>query len=512
MAMHYFILFVAPLIVSMILTSVVIHLGHRSSFIDQPDCRKVHVVPVPRLGGVAIYFSMVVALLNIEWIDPRYAIGIDKRMQTVFVGASFMFALGLWDDRKSIRARIKLLCQLIAAGFVCSNGICLERLPFIELPEPMQGIVCRLISIVWIVGLTNAINLSDGLDGLAGGISAIAAGSLAVLALLTGMHEWSFVLMMLCGTMVGFLVFNFNPAKIFLGDSGSLLLGFVLACVSLRVTGKEMPATLYAPILILIIPILDTFCVMLRRFIERRSIFSPDRSHFHHKLLAAGFSVKQAAAGAYMITLLMSGLALLGHSGDIVYASALFVLGLGCVLYVLHQAHSFQVRESIDGLLKKVRLFLQIRKEVSSLDTLELHFRQAQTLDQWWKASCIAARTMGFSSMRLRVHSGWPEIQILKWVNTFTEKTSQGKISLTFPVLDQHDNVQHELTVTILPRDTYESYGRSITMFSRLIDRYGTVSSVSLENLMIRELIQSKGQPHPVEAAVSKQSNGILCK
>jgi UDP-GlcNAc:undecaprenyl-phosphate GlcNAc-1-phosphate transferase len=500
--MHYFILFAAPLIISMILTSLVIRLGERTNFVDRPDCRKVHLVPVPRLGGVSIYFSMVLTLLSIGWVDSRYTIVIDKRMQTVFIGASFMFILGLWDDRKSIRARIKLLCQLIAAGYVCSNGICLERLPFIDLPEPVQGIVCRLISILWIVGLTNAINLSDGLDGLAGGIGAIASGSLAILAALSGMHEWSCVLLMFSGTMIGFLVFNFNPAKIFLGDSGSLLLGFVLACVSLRVTGKGVSATVYAPILILIIPILDTLCVMLRRFIEGRSIFSPDRSHFHHKLLAAGFSVKQAALGVYMITLLTSCLALLGRSGDMAYASVLFALGLGCVLYLLNQARSFQVRESVDGLQKKVRLFFQIRKEVSSLDTLELHFRQAQTLDQWWKAACIAARTMGFSSMSLRVHSVRPGIQIFKWVNTFTEKTSQGKISLAFPVQDRQYNIQHELTVTILPRDTYESYGRSITMFSRLIDRYGTVSSISLENLMIRELIQSKGQPHSMEVAV----------
>jgi UDP-GlcNAc:undecaprenyl-phosphate GlcNAc-1-phosphate transferase len=502
MAMHCFILFVTPLIVSVILTSLVIRLGLRSSFVDRPDCRKVHLVPVPRLGGVAIYFSMAVTLLYIGLIDPRCAIAVDLRMQTVFVGASFMFILGLWDDRKSIRARIKLLCQLIAAGYVCVNGISLQQLPFIDLPEPVQGIVCRLISIVWIVGLTNALNLSDGLDGLAGGISAIASGSLAVLAAMAGMHEWACVLTMLCGAMVGFLVFNFNPAKIFLGDSGSLLLGFVLACVSLGITQKDTSTTVYAPILILIIPILDTLCVMLRRFIEGRSIFSPDRSHFHHKLLAAGFSVRQAALGAYMITLLTSGLALLGRAGDRMYAGLLFALGLGCVLYLLNQARSFQVRECMDGLLKKVRLFFQIRKEVSSLDTLELHFRQAQTLDQWWKAACISARTMGFSSMSLRVHSARPGIQIFKWLNTFNDKTSQGKISLAFPVHDRQYKIQHELTVTILPRDTYESYGRSITMFSRLIDRYGTVSGVSLENLMIRELIHSKRQPQAVDVAV----------
>jgi UDP-GlcNAc:undecaprenyl-phosphate GlcNAc-1-phosphate transferase len=504
MAMYYFILFTVPLVTSVILTSLVIHLGYRTNFVDLPDCRKVHIKALPRLGGVSIYLSMVVILLNIEWIDPRYAITIDPRMQSVFIGASFMFIIGLWDDRKSIRARIKLLCQLIAAGYVCSAGVCLERLPFISLPEPMQGILCRLISVLWIVGLTNAVNLCDGLDGLAGGIATIASGSLAVIAAQAGMNEWAWVLVMLCGAIIGFLVFNFNPAKIFLGDSGSLLLGFVLACVSLRVAGKGASASVYAPILILIIPILDTFCVMLRRFIEGRSIFSPDRNHFHHKLLAAGFSVKQAAVGAYMITLLMSCLALLGRSGDIVYASAIFALGLGCVLYLLNKVHSFLIRESIDGLMEKIRLFFQIRKEISSLDTLELHFRQAQTLDQWWKAACTSAQTMGFASMCLHLRCDRPAIQILKWTNAAAGIETQGKISLTFPVLDRRSGMQHELTVTILPRDSYESYGRSITMFSRLIDRYGygTVLGTSLEHQMMRELIDSGPMPAREEIAV----------
>jgi UDP-GlcNAc:undecaprenyl-phosphate GlcNAc-1-phosphate transferase len=345
MAMHYFILFTVPLVTGVILTSLMIRFGYCTKFVDLPDCRKFQSKALPRLGGVAIYLSVVVVLLNIGWIDPRYAITVDSQMQPVLIGASLMFFLGLWDDRKSIRARTKLLCQLIAAGYVCSAGVCLERLPFISLPEPIEEILCPLISVLWIIGLTNAVNLCDGLDGLAGGIAAIASGGLAVIAAQAGMTEWAWMLVILCGAIVGFLVFNFSPARIYLGDSGSLLLGFVLACVSLRVAGKGASETVYAPILILIIPILDTFCVMLRRFIEGRSIFSPDRSHFHHRLLAAGFSVKQAAVGVYMITLLMSGLALLGQSGDILYANGIFLLGLGCILYFLNKVHSFQVRE-----------------------------------------------------------------------------------------------------------------------------------------------------------------------
>lgn len=503
MALYYFILFVTTLLTSMLLTYLVIHLGYRYNFVDQPDCRKLHLKAVPRLGGVAIYLTMIAAVLIVGTMGQWLAFHANKRMTAICIGASLMFVLGLWDDRKSVRARIKLLCQLIAAGYVCSAGVCLERLPFISLPEPIQEILCPLISVLWIIGLTNAVNLCDGLDGLAGGIAAIASGSLAMIAAQAGMTEWAWMLVILCGAIVGFLVFNFNPARIYLGDSGSLLLGFVLACVSLRVAGKGASETVYAPILILIIPILDTFCVMLRRFIEGRSIFSPDRSHFHHRLLAAGFSVKQAAVGIYMITLLMSGLALLGQSGDIMYANGIFMLGLGCVLYFLNKVHSFRVRETLHGLAHQIRLYFQIRKEISSLDMLELHFRQAQTLDQWWKAACFAAQSMGFFSMSLRVHKAWPEMQILKWVSTLTGKTSQGKITLAFPVLDLQGNVQHELTVMILPHDNYESYGRNITMFSRLIDRYGRISSVSLENLMIRELIQSKSQIHnDMEVAV----------
>lgn len=503
MAMHYFILFFVPLIVSMILTYMVICLGYRYNFVDLPDCRKLHAKPVPRLGGVSIFCTAAVTLLSVRLACQWTSVTLDKQASAIGIGASLMFALGLWDDRKSIRARIKLLCQLIAAAYVCSAGVCLQQLPFISLPEPIQGITCRLISILWIIGLTNAVNLSDGIDGLAGGISAIASASLAILAIQTGMNEWAWIMVVLCGATTGFLVFNFNPARIFLGDSGSLLLGFVLACVSLRLTGKNTSGTVFAPILILIIPILDTFCVMLRRFIEGRSIFSPDRNHFHHKLLAAGFSVKQAAIGTYMITLLTSGLALLGRAGDIVYAASMFALGLGCVLFLLNQVHSFRVRESIQGVLKKIRLFFQIRKEVSCLDTCELHFQQAQTLDQWWKAACVAARTMGFSSMSLHVRSAWLGIQILKWINNSPQKGAHGKISLTFPVHDRQSNMQHELTVMILPRDSYESYGRNITMFSRLIDRYGTVSGNSLEQLMIRELTQPRPRAHSADVDIA---------
>jgi UDP-GlcNAc:undecaprenyl-phosphate GlcNAc-1-phosphate transferase len=269
------------------LTPVLIELARRRGWVDQPNARSVHKQPIARLGGVAIFFAAMLATLPVLFVqntigDSFRDLGI--KILALLTGASMMFALGLYDDLHGLRARFKLLTQLAAAILVCACGIHIQSITVQDLFALNFGIYGCPITILWIVGITNAVNIIDGLDGLAAGISAIACGVIAIMAVLHGNVVLAILMLALLGSLTGFLFFNFSPAKIFMGDCGSLYIGFTIATASV-ITGSKTYALagIALPILVLGIPIFDTLFSMLRRFLQRRGMMSADRSHFHHR-------------------------------------------------------------------------------------------------------------------------------------------------------------------------------------------------------------------------------------
>ncbi|HEW78408.1 MAG TPA: undecaprenyl/decaprenyl-phosphate alpha-N-acetylglucosaminyl 1-phosphate transferase, partial [Phycisphaerales bacterium] len=288
----YVLVYLCSWLLALLVTPIVIRLARRFKMVDSSDIRKVHSRPVPRIGGVAVFVPMMVLTISVLFLNNDIGDkfhGIQPKIIVLLSAAAFMFLVGLIDDIKGLRARVKFLCQLAAAITVCAFGIRITSIAVSDWFTLNLGWFSWPLTLFWIVGVTNAVNLIDGLDGLAAGISAIACGVMVVLALYFGQPVMAVIMLSLCGALTGFLFFNFNPAKVFMGDCGSLFLGFTLASASVMCATKSHAIVgLTLPIIALGIPILDTLFSMLRRFLERRSIFSPDRSHFHHRLLALG--------------------------------------------------------------------------------------------------------------------------------------------------------------------------------------------------------------------------------
>lgn len=293
------------LAVALIMTPVARKLAPIVGAVDKPDARKVHTKLMPRMGGLGIFCGFMAGAV--------FYGGISGRTIGLLLGTTIVFAVGIIDDIKCIKPSVKLLGQLIAAlVFVAFGG-------YIKyLTNPFGGNIIYLdylgipITLLWLVGISNAVNLIDGLDGLAGGVSAISAFTMAVISLTTGQNLTAALCICLACATLGFLKYNFNPASIFMGDSGSLTLGFVLA--ALAISGCAKGATIVAllvPILILGIPIFDTFFAIFRRAKEHKPIFQPDKGHLHHRLLAMGLSHKQTALIIYAITMFMSFVAIL---------------------------------------------------------------------------------------------------------------------------------------------------------------------------------------------------------
>jgi UDP-GlcNAc:undecaprenyl-phosphate/decaprenyl-phosphate GlcNAc-1-phosphate transferase len=301
--------------------------------IDQPADRKVHHSPVPRLGGVAVVGAMGATLLvaSLTGLLPHGLItGTSPLRGALLVGGVIIFLCGVWDDLSPISARTKLLAQLVAAGLAVWFGVSLDRVALTGDHVLELGILSVPLTLLWIVGVTNAFNLIDGLDGLAAGLGSIAAGTCAAIFLYVGAIDDAMVLCMLLGALLGFLPYNFNPAKIFLGDSGSLILGYLLSVMVITGTQKRATATaVVIPLLTLGIPIIDTLLSMVRRMLSDhyreprkyrfwkngvlilKQILIADRDHIHHRLMARGFSHRGAVWVLYAAATALSSLALL---------------------------------------------------------------------------------------------------------------------------------------------------------------------------------------------------------
>ncbi|KUO72956.1 MAG: hypothetical protein APF77_10720 [Clostridia bacterium BRH_c25] len=293
--------FILAASVAYVATPLMIRLAKLVGAIDVPgDDRRVHKVPIPRLGGLAIFLGFMAGLL--------YLIDIDSKMFGVLIGAAIIVTLGFFDDIKPLPAKFKFVVQVIAAIIVIRSGVVIPRvsnpLYFILGEEYIEfGIWAYPLTLFWIVGVTNAINLVDGLDGLAAGISTISAATLFVAALNTGQPFAAILAALLAASTLGFLPYNFNPAKIFMGDTGALFLGYMLSVISVIGVLKGAAAlSILVPIFAIGLPIFDTLFAMIRRTLSGKPMMEADKGHLHHKLLDAGMSQKQAVLTLYSIS------------------------------------------------------------------------------------------------------------------------------------------------------------------------------------------------------------------
>lgn len=290
-------------ILSVLITPLVKKLAFAIGATDKPNARKVHQKIMPRLGGLAIYISFIIGFLILRPSDP------DFSAIYIILGSLMIIITGILDDKFELSAKWKLVGQLLAAGAVIFGGIKLE---FINLPFSDKvlefGIFSIPLTILWIVGITNAINLIDGLDGLAAGVSSIALITISGMAILMGDVFVTSVGLILLGSTLGFLIYNFHPAKIFMGDTGALFLGYMISVLALLGFKNITIFSLIVPIIILGVPISDTFFAIIRRFVNKQPLSAPDKSHLHHCLLKLGYSHRQTVLIIYGIAA-MFGLA-----------------------------------------------------------------------------------------------------------------------------------------------------------------------------------------------------------
>lgn len=315
-------------ITSLIITPVVRRIALKVNATDAPNHRKVHEKIMPRLGGLAIFISFVIGVVLLyphkHLIRPY-----DDYIAPIILGACIIVVIGVIDDLIELSAKVKFVGQIVAALVVVLGGV---RLNYITLPISQEviefGMLSIPLTIIWIVSITNAINLIDGLDGLAGGVSSIALITMGAISFTTPAND-IFVFSMaaiLVGSTLGFLKYNFYPAKIFMGDTGALFLGFMIGVLSLLGFKNVTITALVIPVIILGVPISDTLFAIIRRVVNKQPISVPDKSHLHHCLLNLGYSHRQTVIIIYAMAAIFGLAAYVTSMATIIGAMLICIL------------------------------------------------------------------------------------------------------------------------------------------------------------------------------------------
>ena len=333
------VIFTAALVLAIGATPLARRLALRTGMIDQPNDRKVHTSPIPLLGGAAMYGAFVLALLL--FADRFYV----SQIISIVVGATWVSFLGVWDDRVHLRPSIKLAGQVFGALILVASGITVE---LFDVP-----LLNTAITLFWIVGITNAMNLLDNMDGLSGGVAAVAAAFFMLLAVENGQFLVGSLSAALLGASIGFLIYNFNPALIFMGDSGSLFIGFMLAAVGIKLRFPDHPtiATWFIPILILGLPIFDTTLVFISRLRRGVNPFTHGgKDHTSHRLVTRGATVREAVLALYLVSGALGMAAMFCALGNVLanYLAVAMVVMIG-----LAGIYEFEFRKSRTITLEK---------------------------------------------------------------------------------------------------------------------------------------------------------------
>ncbi len=379
----------ASFLLCLLLTPVVRHWSHRLNFVDHPNAkRKIHAVSVPRTGGVAIAFAYLGAMgiflfsrLNAsDAVNIPFAVGLVPSTLLIFV-------VGLVDDRIGLNAKQKLSVQIIAALLAYAGGVRVSGVAGYDAP----GWLSLLVTCGWLIACCNAFNLIDGLDGLATGIGLFAAFTTLAAALLQQNTMLALVTAPLFGALLAFLRYNFNPASIFLGDCGSLTIGFLLGCFGALWSQKSATVLgMTAPVMALSLPLLDTSVSIVRRYVRRQPVFSPDRNHLHHRLLDRGMSPRQVALVLYGMCALAAAFSLVqtvpgNHFNGLLLVAFCFTVWVG-VQVVGYTEFDTARHLALTGTFRHIvnaRLFVEgFERAIVSATSPEEHWRVIREFSQ----------------------------------------------------------------------------------------------------------------------------------
>lgn len=344
--------FIASFVLIYVLVPVWIRISRRRGWLDHPsEERKIHAEPVPTLGGIPLFLAILVPLLfvsfwpNIVGYELRENCGLFCGL---LAGSAIILFLGIWDDLRGANSRVKFSVQIVVAVIVYFFGFKVSNLSVPFSDHVALGILSLPFTVLWIVGVTNAVNLIDGIDGLAAGVSFFALATIFGVAQIFHQPTTAALAAAAAGALLGFLRYNFFPAKIFMGDSGSMLIGFFIACIAIQGSYKSAAVVALAiPILALGVPIMDTLLAIWRRAWGRKPLFSGDRDHIHHRLIERGMSQSNAALLLYGITAFFGLLAFVytfARSQD----AALILLAFGILVVMIIQRLGYFSRNEND--------------------------------------------------------------------------------------------------------------------------------------------------------------------
>ncbi len=465
---------------ALLLTPVSMRLARLLGVVDRPNARKVHFRPTPRAGGVAIVAAMaavvipaLIHLTSFADVLPGFA-----NIWVALAACFGVFLMGLLDDFITVqRSQYKLLALFIATSAVCAAGFKLDVISLGHGHALYLREFAIPVTFLWIVGVTTAVNFIDGLDGLAAGISAVTAGTIA----LVSVHNdpaVAVVALGLLGSLCGFLVFNFNPAKVFMGDCGSMFLGFTLATTSLMCAKRTgMTAGFTLPALALGIPILDTALTMVRRgVLQRRSLFSAERGHVHHRLMDLGVGHRDAVVILYAVTLACAGVgaaAWVSNSpvGKTLFATVHPVILIGFFaivgsLRVGDIASAFRRNRDISKLTNQYR---------HTFDEMQLKFIAARNFDGWWSEVCEALTRLDFVSLSLPLTNRDGSIRTLTW-NREQPAPSAPTLNVSVPISQRRVGGPLRAEVEVSAQGSLELAGRRVTVFARLMEENSLAS------------------------------------
>lgn len=390
-------LFALGFCISVLTTPWVIQLAKRSSFglDDANESRKRHTGQIPRLGGMPIILALSVGLILILAREPSAA----SEWFPVLLGSLLMCGLGLWDDFRPLGARKKLIGQILIAVLVCQMGLRIERVTYpggnwsVEL-----GMWKWPLTVFWLIAVPNIINLIDGFDGLAGGLGLFMAVTLGIVGWMSEQLPVAQYAFTMAGALLGFLVFNFPPARIFLGDGGAYLIGFCIAAMSLTSSQKgSIAAVLLVTVVALGMPILDTLFALTRRGFRGFPLFHADDEHIHHRLADLGFSKRRTVLGMYGICLVMSliGLSIFWSQGRTIPIAigAVFLLAVFAVRYLQYVRSFSDVGQQVNRLFARRRT---VRYALLQAQLLELEVERCRDGEEFWRLFDQSLRRVGF--------------------------------------------------------------------------------------------------------------------
>ena len=383
-------------LISLLSTPWVIRLSAGGIGLDTPnESRKQHTAAIPRLGGAPIMLAVSLSLILIFALDSSQS----KKWFPVLLGSLLMYGLGLWDDLKPLGAKVKLAGQVLTAGLVYWLGLSIHTVSY-----PGGGWSVDLgawslpVTILWLIAVPNIINLIDGFDGLAGGLGIFLATTLGIVAIYNEQLPVAWYAFSMAGALLGFLIFNFPPAKIFLGDGGAYLIGFTIAALSLTSSNKaSVAAVLLVTVVALGVPILDTAFAILRRGFRGFPLFHADADHIHHKMQRFGFSKRRILFGFYGISVVLSllGLSVVWSQGRTlpVGIGALFLLAVLALRY-------FHFVRSWDDVVRKVDRLMTERRQVQyallQAQILQLELERCRDAREFWRLFDTTLHRVGF--------------------------------------------------------------------------------------------------------------------